>query len=506
MKKYLFLTFGLVSAFAAFFIAATPEQALASNPCISVNAVRYNVAGRLDVTWTLDNKGNCNNGRGTAFVFATTTASTTNFADASPLVGTSVDPTPGINGFAGNTWNSSAGGVCSASNKPYANFSNTDVSTDPITALQSAAGATPVTSGLIGQMVYLHIFNSGVNCAVTDSGTSVEEYIDTQGYIVLAPASGTSLALAYVDFQPPLAFRNLQDPPFWSVKYTVPESAGYPEPPWWITVQYSTSSAAIADLTADESSVNVYRYGSNIQNLSKNDLPNALYYYQISLSTSTDHEATWFARTSGQFTVNASSTDYVWNASSTNPYLQNGLNNVTSSVAAQITALNCSQYDFIHEYDLYITGFPFFSTESPLRVACEIKTTAYSALTFLFIPDQADIANLGATIGGFKDVVPFSLYYSVIDPINQSIRNTASSTASGTLTVQLAGFRDYDSPFTLTVLTPTLLKDSLTTAHCDSTCAETRKERLWDWFRIVLWMSTGVALLGMIVSRGNNSG
>jgi len=187
---------GLVAV--GLFVGVGVHKAEASNPCITINTITWNVGGYLDVDWTLDSKGSCNNGRGTGFYLSTSSAALGHSpAFGSVLYGSSVTSTPGFNGAYGNTWNSSAGGVCNVNNKPYSNFNNGDNSVDQVDQLTGASGAT-TTAALIGQSLYLHIYNSGVNCSAQDSSTNSEEFIDSTGYVVGGHAAG-----AWIDIVKP---------------------------------------------------------------------------------------------------------------------------------------------------------------------------------------------------------------------------------------------------------------------------------------------------------------
>jgi len=194
MKKILAFAFAVPIAAIVLFSA---HHAEAANPCITIHSVRADDSGvGLNVDWSVDHKSSCNNGRATAFVFSTSAASSTNFASGDALYGSSVTSTPGFNGAFGNTWNNSAGGVCSASNKPYSNFTDGDRSLDTITHLQGGATST---SALVGSFVYLHIFNSGVNCSAQDNVTAVEEYIDPTPYLV----TGRGTVVPWIEINTP---------------------------------------------------------------------------------------------------------------------------------------------------------------------------------------------------------------------------------------------------------------------------------------------------------------
>jgi len=307
------------------------------------------------------------------------------------------------------------------------------------------------------------------------------------------PSSGTDDGFSFVNFEPPLQGRTIQSPPYWGVKYTVPSSAGV-TPPFWIKVQYATSSAAITDNTAASSTVNVFRLGTQLQNIPLLDtLADGGWFYRISLATSTDTEATWFARNTGAFNVSASSTDYVYSVDPNNPHLVNGIVDLNTRASTTIAALNCTQYPFISSYSAYITDYPFFATTTPQRIGCEIKGVVYGVFDFLLVPATSTVAELSNSWSNTRTVFPFSVPFTIIDATNESIESASSSVG----TYEIAFDSDVMGVH-VSILDGDTMERGLTTEHCDATCAAARKETIFSTMSFIIWIAAAIGSFKMI--------
>jgi len=318
--------------------------------------------------------------------------------------------------------------------------------------------------------------------------------------------SGTNNQFALVNFTPSLQGRTLRDFPFYAVQYTVPSDVGT-SAPWYVRVQLATTSIITATTTTfyDNSLASVYQSGTHIQNLVKNDLANGTYYYRVSLATSTDSFASWFAQTSGFFNINASSTDFVFNSSSTNPTLVNGIGAINSGVQQRLDALGCAAIPFISNYDAYITSFPFFATSSAARVGCEVKNVVFTGASFLFVPGYAasttgitvldGTATLKDEANGLKQVLPFSIYFTITDAVGTGLNAAATSSD---LTVKLPGLQP-NTDLTYTVLSSTTITDPLTTSFCNTACAVGIRSSWFTWITRGIWGTAGIAALAIIM-------
>lgn len=158
------------------------------------------------------------------------------------------------------------------------------------------------------------------------------------------------------------------------------------------------------------------------------------------------------------------------------------------------STLNCGQYEFI---DTYIGGtVPFFASTSANRVSCEIMETTGDVLRFAFIPPASSTQNFANTLSSFKQVVPFSIYFSVMDSIRDG---AATSTGSGTLSVNLPGWDATDTYESVAVISSTTLTGPLTNAACDSECAGDIKSGFDTWITRIIWGIASIAAIGIVM-------
>jgi len=318
-------------------------------------------------------------------------------------------------------------------------------------------------------------------------------------------AIGGSDGFSFVNFEPSLQGRTLQDFDYYSVRYSSPIDAN--ALPLWLRVEISTSS--IFASYADNVQVNVWTYGG-LQNLPKDALENAAYYYRITLSTSTDSEATWIGRTTGTFTINSSSTDSInCTSGGANPACSNGTSTdvlASTTTDAAIDALNCSQYPFITEYDAVLFTFPFFATSSPQRGGCEVLSVAYKTGEILIVPGKV-IDGRGAVVSALEEFqydLPFVIYFSSVNAVRDGITSGTSTTpvSLGFLYPETYNdsMLDPETMSTYTVLSTTTLTDFLQQSqYCDATCANELKETLFDWIRVIIWTGTALIAVAIII-------
>jgi len=316
---------------------------------------------------------------------------------------------------------------------------------------------------------------------------------------------GTVDGFSFVQFEPSLFGRTLQDFSYYSVRYSSPD--GENALPLWLRVEVSTSSDFSS--YADNSSVNVWTY-DGLQNLPKDPLANGAYYSRITLSTSSDSDATMLGRTTGSFNINSSSTDTInCTTGGANPGCSNGPDpdtTASSTTNTAINALNCAQYAFIETYDAYITDFPFFAYTAPKRVGCEIVSLIYQGGQVLIIPGKV-LDGRGAVtsqLTEFKTVLPFVLYFGTIDAVQNGL-NAGASTTPTTLgflypATYNADMLNPDTMTSFTVISTTTLTDFLQRSqYCDLTCANSIKETYFDWMRVIIWIGTGLLAIGIIL-------
>jgi len=167
----------------------------------------------------------------------------------------------------------------------------------------------------------------------------------------------------------------------------------------------------------------------------------------------------------------------------------------TSTNMFASSTLNCEQYPFVHEYSAF--NVPFFATTTPNRIGCEIKSLTGSILTFMFVPGQiADsVGILQNNIQSFKNVIPFSIYFSVT---SSTIEGLSATSTGNSISVDLPSLSGA-TVTTVPIITSTTLTDAFTTTHCNSTCASAIKTRIFNWIKVLIWGSAGIAAITLII-------
>jgi len=318
------------------------------------------------------------------------------------------------------------------------------------------------------------------------------------------PSDGDGFS--FVQFEPSLFGRTIRDwSPYYSVRYSSPSTSPLP---LWIQVQVSTSSDF--STTVASTSQNVWTR-SGIANFDKDPLSDGGYFSRITLATSTDFVNTILAQTTGSFNINSSSTDGInCTTGGANPGCSNNATstdeNASTTVNNAIIALNCTQYDFITEYDAVLFTFPFFSIEAPQRVGCEVLSLIYQGGQVLIIPGKVIDGRAAVTsqLTEFKTVLPFVLYFGTLDAVQNGLMVGASTTPAtlgfiypGTLEPDML---NPDAMNSFTVLTTTTLTDFLQhSQYCDFSCANSIKNTYFNWMRVIIWAGTGLIAVAIIL-------
>jgi len=118
-----------------------------------------------------------------------------------------------------------------------------------------------------------------------------------------------------------------------------------------------------------------------------------------------------------------------------------------------------------------------------------------SAGIFLFYPSEESMTNLGDKFSSFQDVFPFNLYFGIAE---QFATSTANQSATST-PLQLKISNWSGGNVTLFSASSSFWETIFTTDDCNSACATATKNRIFDFMKMVVWLSTSLIILGMII-------
>lgn len=125
----------------------------------------------------------------------------------------------------------------------------------------------------------------------------------------------------------------------------------------------------------------------------------------------------------------------------------------------------------------------------------------YAGGQLLFLPSQQNINTLQATMEGYQNVLPFSLFFAIVNGLNNSIaaNNTPTSQTIDMKVMDMQGnYRNLGS------INSTFLVDHLTTTsgvgQCNTACAQDKVDRLFKFVKMGIWMTAGIKIVGMITA------
>lgn len=147
--------------------------------------------------------------------------------------------------------------------------------------------------------------------------------------------------------------------------------------------------------------------------------------------------------------------------------------------------VDCSAYDNV----------PLFSSGTIAGIGCQAQKVGMNIIGFLVTPPQWVANYLNAGVSSIKNAFPFNMVFGVVDTITNS---TASSSAIyGDLTLTFPS-STYMSAVNVTPLSATFLKDTLTNPKCDSTCAENKKNDIFQFISAIVFVALGIKLITLI--------
>lgn len=150
--------------------------------------------------------------------------------------------------------------------------------------------------------------------------------------------------------------------------------------------------------------------------------------------------------------------------------------------------VDCTQY----------SGNSFFNSSTLPALGC-YGAQALSFVAFqLFFPHDFSRNIFDDSLNLVKSVPPYSLVFSLTGDLRGNLASTSDATSQD-LTIGFPNFNDSSTLTTLTVLSSTTLTDAFTTPHCDADCASSFKDTIFNAMRMGIWISAGLAALGMFI-------
>lgn len=136
----------------------------------------------------------------------------------------------------------------------------------------------------------------------------------------------------------------------------------------------------------------------------------------------------------------------------------------------------------------------FFSSGTIGGIFCNVKKTGYSIAQWLLVPPQFAQDYWQGALNNIKQVPPFNVVWGVVQSFEAQAQN-ASSTGANYADLNL------DIPeahINTQLLSADMVKNWLTTSHCNSACAQERKDTYFSWVSAIIWLGAGLKILTFI--------
>lgn len=119
-------------------------------------------------------------------------------------------------------------------------------------------------------------------------------------------------------------------------------------------------------------------------------------------------------------------------------------------------------------------------------------------LNVAILPQAPITSVLEGEIQGFQNIFPFSLYFGIVNPINTTIQNTASSSNSSPTALNLEIMDMNGNYFNLGSITSSTLLTVLQTPKCNLTCAQQAVGNYFGVADMLIWTTAGIKIVLMI--------
>lgn len=137
---------------------------------------------------------------------------------------------------------------------------------------------------------------------------------------------------------------------------------------------------------------------------------------------------------------------------------------------------------------------PLFSSGTMRMIACTSKDILKSIIDWIFVPPKFVTDIWSEQIQHTKEVPPFNIVWGVVTAFQQ----TASSTSANSLNYNDLKLDIPEAHINTQILSADMVKTWLTTSHCDATCAQGRKDTIFNWITAIIWLGAGIKILTFI--------
>jgi hypothetical protein len=137
---------------------------------------------------------------------------------------------------------------------------------------------------------------------------------------------------------------------------------------------------------------------------------------------------------------------------------------------------------------------PFYvdCTDESFLSACSLKKAAYAIIGFLVVPPDFINNYMKDSLSNLNTVFPFSILYSFTGAINGEVLSTPTLNYNNTSSTMPNGV-------SVNILSANAFRDVLTTTDCNSSCAQTKVDYLFDIIENIIWFMTAIAVIILII-------
>lgn len=143
--------------------------------------------------------------------------------------------------------------------------------------------------------------------------------------------------------------------------------------------------------------------------------------------------------------------------------------------------VDCSAYDNVE----------FFSSGTIGGIACSMRKSAFAVIEMLVVPPNFVQQFLFNSFTSIRNVFPFSLVTTLTGSISDSAVVTAPDYAETAFTLP--------NGVSAQLLTSTTFITAFTTDLCNTACATAKKETLFDYLTLLIWVFAGIKMVSIVI-------
>lgn len=148
--------------------------------------------------------------------------------------------------------------------------------------------------------------------------------------------------------------------------------------------------------------------------------------------------------------------------------------------------VDCSAYDNV----------PLFSSGTIAGIGCQAQKVGMNIIGFLVTPPTWVSTYLNNGVSSIKNAFPFNMVFGVVNSITDNTSSTSVNYSDLTFTFPSSTVM---SSISVTPISATFLKDILTNPKCDSTCAENKKNDIFQFISAMVFVALGIKLITLII-------